>query len=885
MGGRVQGDVLVKLTRPFWVLIAIWAIWMAAAADVGPPSPGAASSPATITAPSQPAERIAELRHEAFAKLLAGQFREGLRLLGKIPPGQDPRADKVRQCTAEYVELHDEAGRERKREYATAVARVKLARLAESHRPELVEAKLAEKLYDEVEALADAVTGANRMLEVSSTSRPADLAKQVGRHLDKASKPLSALGKLVKGEHGAWRQAFDASLERLRRAMGRYRRAWKGAVLPGDWHRLRLASEAVQDCMIDVGVLVSRDPLVVGLSHARDAKELSGLTDQQFLKTAWVAELIADAENRSRQIVEKGEWGDALSIYGHGGLRDLDKDNVRYEEMVKRISRHVRMESLYGRGGERAAVSVVDPYEIGPDSRVPVTLPATFQVQPATQPAPAVATTAPAAEPRWREMIQGIDAEMIRRAIGEVDGNYVDRPDYRKMGLGALDGIKVLLETRKAGAAFPALKDDPRRRRFLAGVDRQMEKLRRQGAPDHLHVVEALNGVLEINDRTVDLPAEVINMEFAVAMLGELDKFTSMIWPYEEPDFRKRTMGLFYGIGVQIRKEDGRPIEIVAPLADTPAFRAKLRAGDLILAVDGRETKTMPIRRAVKLITGKRHTKVKLTIRRPGTPKPFDVTIVRDEIHIRTVKGWRRLPSGKWDYFIDRDFSIGYVRLTQFTGDTADDLGRALRQLRNAGAKGVILDLRFNPGGLLTAAVKVADEFLRRGLIVRTKGRNIPESERSADALGEYQSGRLVVLVNQFSASAAEIVGGALKDWKRAVLVGNRTYGKGSVQRLILLQPGRRARLKLTTAYYYLPGGRCIHRYNGAKVWGVDPDIAVPVTVRQMNRMAEIRQETDLLKAVNPELLGKLLDLQLREDAQLRTALLLLRVQQAAGKS
>jgi len=627
--------------------------------------------------------------------------------------------------------------------------------------------------------------------------------------------------------------------------------------------------------VIDIGVLVARDPLVVGLSHAREAKELAGGQTQEFLKIPWVAELIREAEQRGRELVGKGEWADALTIYGHGGLRDLDKDNVQYEEMVKQITLHVRMASLYGRAAGPVEMAK-SPADI-PEPEAPAS-------QPVTEPALASPARTSADEPRWREMIQGIDTEMIRRAISEIDSNYVDRPDYRKIGLGALNGIMVLLETPEAVVAFPGLKDRAKRKDFLAGLERLMDKLRRAETPEHLDVTEALNGVGELNDRTVNLPLEVINMEFAGAMLDELDKFTGMIWPYEEEDFRKRTMGQFCGIGVQIRKEDGRAIEVVTPLADTPAFRAGIRAGDLILAVDDKDTRTMRIERAVKLITGKPHTQVSLTIQRPGTPKPFTVAIVREDIHIQTVKGWRRLPGGKWDFFLDRESGAGYVRLTQFTSDTADELRRALRELRNAGAKGVVLDLRFNPGGLLSAAVEVADEFLRQGLIVRTKGRNVSEAERPASALGEYQHGNLVVLANQFSASAAEIVAGALKDWQRAVIVGKRTYGKGSVQRLILLQQGRRARLKLTTAYYYLPGGRCLHRYNGAKVWGVDPDLPVSLTVRQMNRMAEVRQETDLLKEVNAELLDKLLSLQLREDTQLQTALLLLQLEQLAGK-
>jgi len=360
-------------------------------------------------------------------------------------------------------------------------------------------------------------------------------------------------------------------------------------------------------------------------------------------------------------------------------------------------------------------------------------------------------------------MIRGIDTRMVHRAISQIDNSHVDRPDYRKIAIAALRGVRVLLETPEAAVAFPSLKDKAKRLAFVKAIDRQIQRLRTQPTVDHLHVKFALNGVLDANDRTVRIPSEVIDMEFTEAMLDELDKFTDMIWPYEEEEFRKRTMGSFCGIGVQIRKQAGRPIEVVTPLADTPALQAGIRAGDLILSVDGKDTRTISIERAVKLITGKRHTKVTLTIQRPGTAKPRKITIVRDIIHIRTVKGWRRRPDGSWDFFIDPEARIGYVRLTQFTGDTAGELRRALRKLRNDGARGVVLDLRFNPGGLLTAAVDVADEFLRRGLIVRTKGRNVPDVQRSATALGEYQHGPLVVLVNRFSAPATISAAEALK--------------------------------------------------------------------------------------------------------------------------
>ncbi|MCK4625449.1 MAG: hypothetical protein KAV00_09085, partial [Phycisphaerae bacterium] len=212
---------------------------------------------------------------------------------------------------------------------------------------------------------------------------------------------------------------------------------------------------------------------------------------------------------------------------------------------------------------------------------------------------------------------------------------------------------------------------------------------------------------------------------------------------------------------------------------------------------------------------------------------------------------------------------------------TAVELRRVLRSLRrrteeSEPVRGIIIDMRFNPGGLLSSAEDVSNEFLPRGLIVSVKGRG-GQSKKTATALGAYQRGEVIILVNQYSASAAEIVAGALKDWGRARIVGQRTYGKGSVQRPMPLK-SRRAKLKLTTAYYYLPLGRCLHRANGAKTWGVDPDVPAKVTVRQMNRWAEIRQETDIFKSVGADRLNDLLKKQLQEDIQLQTALLLMRL-------
>jgi carboxyl-terminal processing protease len=330
-------------------------------------------------------------------------------------------------------------------------------------------------------------------------------------------------------------------------------------------------------------------------------------------------------------------------------------------------------------------------------------------------------------------------------------------------------------------------------------------------------------------------------------------------------------------VGIQINKAPGEPLKVVTPLVGSPAYKAGIKSNDEIIAVDGVDTVPLTVNKLVRMITGKEGTAVTLTIKRVGLPKPREFKIVREEIHIRTVKGWRRRENGEWDYMIDPKHKIGYVRLTQFTRQTASNVAAALKDLREDGVKSVVLDLRFNPGGLLRSARDVTGEFLASGTVVTTKGRQIARQVLRVDGRGSYHTGDLVVLVNGLSASAAEIVSGALQDWDRAVIVGQRSYGKGSVQNVINLGDGR-AYLKLTTAYYYLPSNRLLHRRNGDKKWGVDPDVSVYVTPDQMREWLDIRRKTDLIQEVDPEEQELKLEKQFQADIQLRSATMLLKM-------
>lgn len=294
-------------------------------------------------------------------------------------------------------------------------------------------------------------------------------------------------------------------------------------------------------------------------------------------------------------------------------------------------------------------------------------------------------------------------------------------------------------------------------------------------------------------------------------MLSSLDPHSAFMPPETYREMKIETKGSFGGLGIEITIKDGM-LTVIAPIEDTPAFRAGIKAGDHILKIDDKLTKDLSIVEAVKRMRGTKGTKVTLTIMREGMEKPKEFTIVRDIIQVKSVKQ-KTLDDG-----------YGYLRISQFQEKTAEDLDKALRALKdeNKGAlRGLVLDLRNDPGGLLDQAVKVAERFVDEGkLIVYTEGRDKDSKMRFVSRGGQKETGYpIVVLINSGSASASEIVAGALQDHKRAVVMGTQSFGKGSVQTIIPLSDN--SGLRLTTARYYTPSGRSIQ----AK--GITPDIAV----------------------------------------------------------
>ena len=261
-------------------------------------------------------------------------------------------------------------------------------------------------------------------------------------------------------------------------------------------------------------------------------------------------------------------------------------------------------------------------------------------------------------------------------------------------------------------------------------------------------------------------------------MLGGLDPFSTYVPEDEIDEFNKVTHGKFGGIGIQIGMRRGM-LRVISPLEDTPAYRAGVLAGDVILAIEGKSTDGITLNEAVKVLTGKPGTQVTITVRHL-TGETEDITIIRAMIEVRTVKGFRRGEDEQWVWMLEADKRIGYVRVSGFVDNTVEELRGALEVLLEDGLKALVLDLRFNPGGQLPAALKMSDLFLDEGVIVQTRGRITPHWEATATKEGTLPYFPMVVLVNQFSASASEIVAGALQDHSRAIILASGPSGRAA---------------------------------------------------------------------------------------------------------
>jgi carboxyl-terminal processing protease len=531
-----------------------------------------------------------------------------------------------------------------------------------------------------------------------------------------------------------------------------------------------------------------------------------------LLSDSFVKEIIQKARAEARDYDSKGKWLDAYTDY-YWWLVAIDPNNQDYSDYAEQLI-------------EKAGIV------------------SSFQDSPC--------------ETRT-ERYEKVEKLMFVRAIDVLNFNYVSAVDYRQMATKAIRRCESLADVIKASEAVrDALGmelDEQNGKKFSAWsaaltaildeVNRPLSGISKD------KFVDVFEKVLALNTTTLELPKAMLIAEFAEAALDALDHYTNMVWPRQVKDFERTMTNEFTGIGIEISKRKGL-LTVISLLPDTPAYNSGLDAGDVIEGVDGVQTKDMTLICAVRRITGPAGTKVALTIRRPGEDDPRDIPITRAKITVPTIRGWQRTESGEWLYFIDDEKKIGYVRITSFADKTTSDLEKVLSELEAEGLKALVLDLRFNTGGLLSSAIDVTDKFVAEGPIVSTRPR-FAWTCAYAKKKTTHPDYPLVVLINRLSASASEIVAGALQDevHSRAVLVGERTQGKGSVQGITQYSDGG-AQLKYTMAYYHLPSGQRVEmreamKKQGRKDWGVVPNIELNLTSEELEKLMNVQRHNNVL--------------------------------------
>lgn len=537
-----------------------------------------------------------------------------------------------------------------------------------------------------------------------------------------------------------------------------------------------------------------------------------------FRNEPWLKEIVDHVLQEIQQHKDRHEWRDALALYDL--LHDLFPDNDDFKQGYDFCRKRAHLDFIYGK-----------------DSK------------------------------DWKPSLYDISPDAVFEVIDRISNDYVDEPNWRLLCSSAIDNLLIMAKTPTLKETFPTLGEDDLVARFTRRLEGYKTRdIERNEAFSSRHAKSLFRNVMNVNAETIDLPTEVLVDEFVAGLLDPMDEFTSVIWPSEVDEFNKQTRGEFVGVGIQITQEPGKPVRVESPLPDSPAYNAGIKPGDFITKVDGVSTVDMSINDAVRKITGVAGTTVTLSILDENTQVEREVPLKRSQIRIRTVKGDTRDPARPtgWNYFIDEKERIGYIRISGFMDDTVKDLRAALDQLHNENCRGLILDLRFNPGGLLTSAVEMCEVFLgANARIVQTKGRSRHQNmELHAQKGKENYNFPMIVLINEYSASASEIVAGALSGLKEACVIGSRSFGKGSVQNLIPILGGR-AYLKLTTAHYYVPDADMpagdqwylLHRKEHAKTWGVEPHIKVDLIPQETAKVLRLRRERDLLKGKNQDLI------------------------------
>ena len=587
--------------------------------------------------------------------------------------------------------------------------------------------------------------------------------------------------------------------------------------------------------------------------------------NDKFFSDPRVVTLMREGEQAARAAEARGDWLMANELFYR--LDTLTEDAGEFADDTSRVSNRLNMLALYTPErfwqlrNDRRALEDLDPLPrfngTGQD---------------------------------YNEKLAGISAPGVIRAIDRSADQWVQRERGVLAQLigGGFDAVRTMATTTDLHPVLGRLADDSRRDRFLELLDQQADRYANNPLLGRSELRSALNALMTINAQTVAVPEEALLHEFGNGAMDTLDDYSAIIWPDELRRFQRSTQGQFVGVGIQIQMDEQYNIKVVTPIEGTPAQRAGIRTDDVIRKVNGESTAGFTLDQAVELITGPRNTTVTLTIEREvpqetdesdtdqpadqtaelaeadgeAAPEPEPVTITRDyplvreSIKIGNVKGWERELIGeeKWNWFVDPDRNIGYLRITGFSPGMTDDVDKAVNEMKAEGLNGLIVDLRYNPGGLLDEAVELTNRIVPSGWIVRTEyadGR-IADERRARSSRATIDDIPVVILINNGSASASEIVSGAVQHYDQtgkadAIVLGERSFGKGSVQNVWGL-PGNTSAQKLTTQYYRLPSGRIIHREPGSAEWGVDPDLEIPMLPEQYADSIRLRIEADVIQ-------------------------------------
>ena len=569
---------------------------------------------------------------------------------------------------------------------------------------------------------------------------------------------------------------------------------------------------------------------------AMELVELHGglLLADELMADPLISEAITRADAAARQAESAGEWLKASELfYRLHVLFDIDK---RYQSEIDRLSRRLEMVRLYApehywsmRNERRleAGESALPPYNAMGDS--------------------------------YEEKLAGLDKWVIIQSISIAGTRHVDGQAIRQMINAGIDGVETMVTTSDLAETFTGLQDSMATQAFLKNLEAIRQQWRQpKDRLDQRDLGRLMDELTELSEQTIGIPKEAVLHEFGNGAMTVLDDYSTIIWPDQVRRFERNTQGEFVGIGVSIQYDELMQIKVATPLEGSPAQRAGVRTDDVIVSVNGDSTTGFTLDQAVDVITGPKNTKVTIGVEREenGETVVKEFAIVRSVIKLGSVKGWKRSGAGEddWNWFVDPDSGIGYVRLSQFTASTAEDLDAAINEMTRQGLRGLVLDLRFNPGGLLDQAVDVVGEFVPSGVVVTTEDANgaLTATERIKKGSGRLGDIPVAVLVNPGSASASEIVAGALQDYAArgqidAIVIGQRSFGKGSVQNAWPLNTKARALLKVTTQYYRLPNGRLIHRRPGLTEWGIEPDLAVDMLPSQNQEALTLRRDADVL--------------------------------------